>query len=235
MQKLIEQFKALPPWQRYVLILVLPLVLIVYIWLMLLSPAMDEVSKLKVEVNNAKADIQRIRASLNPAILENLRKEEKALEEEYLTKQAELVSLVGEIPTEKDVGKIIANIGRIAKRSKVKILNLQVSGAQKVSYAITQEGEKKVVKELQQQQQTQQQGQKGQQQTGQQPQEGVTLLRSEVKMTLLGDYASVRAFLDGMRREGIISYPVSLSLSSEGNKLRAEMVINILMKGGQEL
>ena len=54
-------------------------------------------------------------------------------------------------------------------------------------------------------------------------------------MTLLGDYASVRAFLDGMRREGIISYPVSLSLSSEGNKLRAEMVINILMKGGQEL
>ncbi len=124
MQKLIEQFKALPPWQRYVLILVLPLVLIVYIWLMLLSPAMDEVSKLKVEVNNAKADIQRIRASLNPAILENLRKEEKALEEEYLTKQAELVSLVGEIPTEKDVGKIIANIGRIAKRSKVKILNL---------------------------------------------------------------------------------------------------------------
>ncbi|MEJ7619526.1 MAG: hypothetical protein WKI46_01735 [Aquificaceae bacterium] len=235
MQKLIEQFKALPPWQRYVLILVLPLVLIVYIWLMLLSPAMDEVSKLKVEVNNAKADIQRIRASLNPAILENLRKEEKALEEEYLTKQAELVSLVGEIPTEKDVGKIIANIGRIAKRSKVKILNLQVSGAQKVSYAITQEGEKKVVKELQQQQQTQQQGQKGQQQTGQQPQEGVTLLRSEVKMTLLGDYASVRAFLDGMRREGIISYPVSLSLSSEGNKLRAEMVINILMKEGQEL
>jgi len=235
MQKLIEQFKALPPWQRYVLILVLPLVLIVYIWLMLLSPAMDEVSKLKVEVNNAKADIQRIRASLNPAILENLRKEEKALEEEYLTKQAELVSLVGEIPTEKDVGKIIANIGRIAKRSKVKILNLQVSGAQKVSYAITQEGEKKVVKELQQQQQTQQQEQKGQQQTGQQPQEGVTLLRSEVKMTLLGDYASVRAFLDGMRREGIISYPVSLSLSSEGNKLRAEMVINILMKEGQEL
>ncbi len=235
MQKLIEQFKALPPWQRYVLILVLPLVLIVYIWLMLLSPAMDEVSKLKVEVNNAKADIQRIRASLNPAILENLRKEEKALEEEYLRKQAELVSLVGEIPTEKDVGKIIANIGRIAKRSKVKILNLQVSGAQKVSYAITQEGEKKVVKELQQQQQTQQQGQKGQQQTGQQPQEGVTLLRSEVKMTLLGDYASVRAFLDGMRKEGIISYPVSLSLSSEGNKLRAEMVINILMKEGQEL
>jgi len=124
MQKLIEQFKALPAWQRYVLILVLPLVLIVYIWLMLLSPAMDEVSKLKVEVNNAKADIQRIRASLNPAILENIRKEEKALEEEYLTKQAELVSLVGEIPTEKDVGKIIANIGRIAKRSKVKILNL---------------------------------------------------------------------------------------------------------------
>ena len=225
MQKLIEQFKALPPWQRYVLLLVLPLFLIVYIWLMLLSPAMDEVSRLKVEVDNAKADIQRTRASLNPAVLENLRKEEKALEEEYLRKQAELVSLVGEIPTEKDVGKVIANIGRIAKRSKVTILNMQVSEAQRVSYTVVQEGERKVVKELQQQQQESQQ----------QPQEGVSLLKAELRITLLGDYNSVRAFLDNMRREGIISYPVSLSLNSEGNRLRAEFVINILMKEEQEL
>ena len=230
MQKLIEQFRALPPWQRYVLLLGLPIFLIVYIWLMLLSPAMDEVSRLKVEVDNAKADIQRTRASLNPAVLENLRKEEKALEEEYLRKQAELVSLVGEIPTEKDVGKVIANIGRIAKRSKVTILNMQVSEAQRVSYTVVQEGERKVVKELQQQQQqTEQQAQK------QQPQEGVSLLKAELKMTLLGDYNSVRAFLDSMRREGIISYPVSLSLNSEGNRLRAEFVINILMKEEQEL
>ncbi len=234
MQKLIEQFRALPPWQRYVLLLVLPLFLIVYIWLMLLSPAMDEVSRLKVEVDNAKADIQRTRASLNPAVLENLRKEEKALEEEYLRKQAELVSLVGEIPTEKDVGKVIANIGRIAKRSKVTILNMQVSEAQRVSYTVVQEGERKVVKELQQQQQQTEQ-QAHQQAQKQQPQESVSFLKAELKMTLLGDYNSVRAFLDNMRREGIISYPVSLSLNSEGNRLRAELVINILMKEGQEL
>ena len=234
MQKLIEQFRALPPWQRYVLLLGLPIFLIVYIWLMLLSPAMDEVSRLKVEVDNAKADIQRTRASLNPAVLENLRKEEKALEEEYLRKQAELVSLVGEIPTEKDVGKVIANIGRIAKRSKVTILNMQVSEAQRVSYTVVQEGERKVVKELQQQQQQTEQ-QAHQQAQKQQPQEGVSLLKAELKMTLLGDYNSVRAFLDSMRREGIISYPVSLSLNSEGNRLRAEFVINILMKEEQEL
>jgi len=234
MQKLIEQFKAIPPWQRYVLLLGLPIFLIVYIWLMLLSPAMDEVSRLKVEVDNAKADTQRTRASFSPAVLENLRKEEKALEEEYLRKQAELVSLVGEIPTEKDVGRVIANIGRIAKRSKVTILNMQVSGAQRVSYTVVQEGEKKVVKELQQQQQqTEQQAQ--QQAQKQQPQEGVSLLKAELIMTLLGDYNSVRAFLDNMRREGIISYPVSLTLNTEGNRLRAELVINILMKEGQEL
>ncbi|WPM32741.1 hypothetical protein IAE16_03445 [Hydrogenobacter sp. T-2] len=234
MQKLIEQFKALPPWQKYVLLLGLPSVLIVYTWLMLISPAMDEVSKLRVEADNAKADIQRIRASLNPAVLENLRKEEKALKEEYLRKQAELVSLVGEIPTEKDVGKVIANIGRIAKRSKVTILNMQVSGAQRVSYTVVQEGERKVVKELQQQQQQAQQ-QPGQQAQQKQPKESITLLRTEVRITLLGDYNSVRAFLDNMRREGIVSYPASLSLNAEGNKLRAELVINILMKEGQEL
>ncbi len=235
MRKLIEQFKALPPWQRYVLLLALPFVLILYIWFMLLSPAMDEVSRLRVDVQNARADVQRIKASLDPAVLENLRKEEKTLEEEYLKKQAELVSLVGEIPTEKDVGRLIANIGRIAKRSRVTILNLQVSGPQKATYAVFQEGEMKIVKELQQQQQTQQQGQKGQQQTGQQSQEGITLLRSEVKMTLLGDYASVRAFLDGMKKEGIISYPVSLSLATDGSKLKADIVINMLMKEGQKL
>lgn len=239
MQRLVEQFKTLPPWQRYVLLLILPIVLVVYIWFMLLSPAMDEVSRLRLDVQNARADIERIKASLDPAILENLRKEEEALKEEYIKKQAELVSLVGEIPTERDAGKLIANIGRIARKSKLLILSLQVSAPQKVTYAIYQEGERKSVRELQQEtqqpaQQAQQAGQQNQQQPTK-PQEGVSLLRSEVKLTLLGDYSSVRAFLDGLWREGIISYPASLNLSSDGSKVKAEMVIYILMKEGQEL
>lgn len=230
MQKLIEQFKALPTWQRYFLLLGLPLVLVVYLWFMLLSPAMDEVSKLRVDVQNAKTDIERIKASLNPAILENLKKEEEALKEEYANKQAELESLVGEIPTERDVGKLISNLGRIAKKSKLTILNIQVSAPQKATYTMYQEGEKKIVRELQQQQQTQQAGQQAQQQPAQQPQEGLSFLRSEVKLTLLGSYTSLKTFLDGLRKEGIISYPLSLSLSSEGSNIKAEMVIYILMK-----
>lgn len=233
MENIKAQFKNLPPWQKYFLVLGLPILLSLYIWFILISPVLEETNKLKLEKEQVEKEIENIRNSIRPAILNGLRKEKERLEAEYAQKYAELTSMVGEIPTEKDAAKIIRNIGSIATKSGVVILNLQVSSPQKVSYELVQQGDKKLVKEIQQQQQMQQQQRQSQQQkqTQQKQPQGVSFLRSELKLTLSGPYGSVRKFLERLEKEGIISYPSSLALTPEGkNKVKAEVVLFLIMK-----
>ncbi|MFN3976445.1 MAG: hypothetical protein ACK4LT_05210 [Aquificaceae bacterium] len=224
MENIKAQLRNLPPWQKYVLVLGLPILLLLYIWFILVSPTLEEINKLKLEKEKVEKEVENIRNSIRPAVLNSLREEKEKLELEYTQKYAELTSMVGEIPTEKDAAKIIRNIGSIATKSGVVILNLQLSSPQKVSYELVQEGDKKFVKEIQQQQE------QPQVQQQQRPQ-GVSFLRSELRLILSGPYGSVRRFLERLEREGVISYPSSLSLAPEDkNRVRAEVVLFLIMK-----
>ena len=224
MERLIAQFKALPPWQRAFLVALLPLILSIYVYMMLLSPALDEKDKLKKDIENTKGDLEGIRASLNPRVIESLRRQQKELEQEYLKKSEEIKNLVGEIPKEKDIGEIFKNIGKIAQKNRVVILSTQISNPEKVQYYI--EGEKKLVK-VSTPQQTQQQP--GQQQTQPSPQ-GITLLKSDLRLTLLGDYRSIRGFLETLKKEGLISYPVEINLVNDGGRLRADLTLHLIFR-----
>ncbi|MFN3870617.1 MAG: hypothetical protein ACK4MW_03930 [Aquificaceae bacterium] len=227
MEKLIAQFKALPAWQRAFLIAGLPLILSIYLYMMLLSPAIDERDRLQRDVENLRGEIQSLRASLSPNVLEDLRKQQEELEQEYLRKSQEIKNLVGEMPTERDTGKVLRNIGNIARKNKTVILSMQISNPEKVQYYM--EGEKNLVK-VYNQQQIQQQTQQQTQQQLQSPPQGITLLKSELRLTILGDYRSIRSFLEGLRKEGIISYPVEINLTSEGSRIRADLLLHILFR-----
>ncbi len=239
MGKIIAQFKALPPLQRYILLLAIPIVVIVYLWFMFISPTNDEISKLKMDIQKEKTEIENLKNTLKPAVLENLRNQEKKLMQDYQLKQAELVSLVGEIPTERDMALVVKNIGSIARKSNLTIMRIQVSNPQKTTFALYTEGEKKIVKEYQQQQQTSDQQKKDQQKRADKQQQAteqktVSFLKSKVELELLGTYPSLKSFLDNLQQRGIISYPESLSISPEGQKIRAKLEINTLIKeGGQ--
>ncbi|MEJ5339471.1 MAG: hypothetical protein WHS43_07440 [Aquificaceae bacterium] len=246
MERLVAQLKALPPWQRYAILILIPLALILYLWFMMVTPALDERSKLEMDVRNLKADIERIKAGIDPKIMEGLKRQEEDLRAEYSKKYEELINLVGEIPTEKDMGIVLRNIGNIARKSGVLILGMQVTKPEKVEYYLAQDAEKKLVKEVpkpKEGQQAQQQAQQpAQQQPAQQPVqqpqqkvESVAFLRSELKLSLTGDYRGVRNFLEGLRKEGIISYPSSLNLINEGNRVRTEINLYLLIKEGKEL
>lgn len=237
MVKILERLKDLPLWQRYALLLAIPVAVIIYTWMMLISPAFGEKSKLEADIKNIKADIQRIRAGLDPRILEALRKQEEELNEEYSKKYGELISLVGEIPTERDMGLVLRNIGRIANRSGVLILEMKVSAPEKVEYYLAQHGEKKLVKEVQKPKDGQQ-AQQPAQQPPQQPQpkpESIAFLRSELKLSLLGDYRAIRAFLEGLKKEGVISYPSTLTLITQENGVKADLDIFLIIKEEKEL
>ncbi len=239
MEKLIAQFRELPPWQRYAILILIPLVLVLYIWFMMITPVLDEKSKLETDVKNARADINRTRASMDPKIMENLRRQEEELRSQYSKSYAELTSLVGEIPTEKDMGLVLRSIGNIAKRSGVLILGMQVSNPEKVEYYLVQDGSKKLVKEVQKPKEGQQaQQQPAQQQPAKKPEqkpESVALLRSELRLSLIGDYRSVRSFLEGLKQEGVISYPSTLSINTEGNRVKADISLYLLIKEEKKL
>lgn len=221
MEKLISQFKALPAWQRVFLVAIFPIFLNLYIYFMLLSPQLEEREKIKGDIEIAKDQLAKARESLNPAIIQNLRKEEERLKKEYLEKEMELTSLVGEIPKEREVGKVLKNIGSIAKKNNLIVLNMQISNPEKVNYYM--DSQKQIVKILKQEAPQQQQ-------QPPQPQEGVPMLKADAKLTLLGSYTSLRSFLESLGREGIISYPIQLNLSTEGSKLRAELTLHLLFK-----
>ncbi|MCX8164091.1 MAG: hypothetical protein N3D14_01695 [Aquificaceae bacterium] len=239
MEKLINQFKALPSWQRYVLLVAMPVFLIFYLWFTMLSPALDEKQKLQGDIKNLKTDIERLKASLDPKIIERLRKQEEGLKEEYSKQYKELTNLVGEIPSEKDMGVVLRNIGRIAQKSGVAIIGMEMGNPEKVDYHLVEEAGKKIVKEVpkaeesrhpqqaQAQQPAQQQTKK---QQSQQKTEGVTFIRSELKLSLLGSHTGVRDFLNGLKREGVISYPHEMSITNEGSKLKTDIKLYLLMR-----
>lgn len=241
MEKIIAQFRTLPQWQRLFLLAAIPLALSVSIWFMLISPAREEIKKLTGEIETRKTEIKNIRASMNPALIENLKKEEANLRAELQLKEEEQRRLVGEIPEEGEIGLLLRNIGQIAKKSGVVLLSMQISTPQSATYVLVEEGGRKKVIEAQPQQQAQQQPQQAQQQPQQKPQQaqpqsspqGVSFLRSELKISFLGSYSSVRDFINNLRREGIISYPTSLSITPDGNRVKAEITIQLLMKGGK--
>ncbi len=220
MERLIAQFKALPLWQRAFLIAVLPLILSIYVYMMLLSPALDERDKLKKDVEGVKVDIERIKSSINPKLIESLKKQQEELEREYIRKSAELKNLVGEIPTEKEIGKVIKDVGRIAQKSRVIILSMQISNPEKVQYYM--EGEKNLVK-VYKPQQTQ-----AQQQAQQTPSQVITLLKSDVRLSILGDYISIKNFLEALKEEGIVSYPVEINLYSDGHRIKVDLTLHTL-------
>lgn len=241
MEKLMAQLKALPPWQKYAILLIIPLILVLYLWFMMIMPSLDEKSKLEVDIKNTKADIDRLKVGIDPRKIDALKKQEEGLREEYSKKYAELTTLVGEIPTEKDVGLILKNIGNLAVRSGVLILGMEVSKPERVEYYIAQEVDRKLVRQVPKpkegQQAQQQPAQQAQQQTkqAQQKVESVAFLRGELKLSLLGNYNSIRTFLESLRKEGILSYPSELTLTNEGNRVKADIIIYLLMKEGKEL
>lgn len=241
MERLIEQLRSLPPWQRFLILLIAPIGLSAYVWFTMLSPLLDERNKLQTDVRNLKGEIERIKASTSPDILEKLRKQEESLNQEYSKKYAELTSIVGEIPTEKDMGKVLENIGSIARKNGIVITGMQMGNVEKVKYQLIEEEGRKIIKELSEQKENQQAQQAQQPQTQQQqvkaPQEKqqtVDFLKSELKLSLLGGYENIRGFMEDLRKRGVISYPHEVNLSGQSSRIKADVSLYLIMKEGGE-
>jgi len=228
MEKLKAQWSALPQWQKLIILLVLPIVIIGYTYVMLINPLIENLEKSRKEKEELTRSIEELKRLANPKALEPLRKQRDELKAQLEVKKQELELVVGEIPSTKDTGTIYKKFGAIASETGVRILSINLAQPNEVGYTLekTPEGRTvvKVVRE-----QTQQQGQ--QEQKPQLPSDVVKHPTAELKISFVGSYANVVNFLRSLERRGFVSYPSAFSVDrSEKGMLKGDLTILIIMK-----
>jgi hypothetical protein len=234
MEKLKAQWSALPQWQRLFILLILPIVIMGYIYAMLITPLREELEKNRKEKEELTTRIAELKRLTDPKALEPLRKQRDDLTTQLEVKKQELELVVGEIPSTKDAGTIYKKLGVIARKSGVILLSVNLAKPNEVNYTLekTPEGKVlvKIVKE-QTQQQGQQQRQKPQEQKPQQPSDVVRHLTAELKISFVGSYANVVNFLKSLEKGGLVSYPSAFKVDRfEKGMLKGDLTILIIMK-----
>lgn len=246
MEALRRQWENLPQWQKIVVLLVLPLLVSVYMYFMLVSPLKDQVERNRSDLERLKSDVENLKRLSSPETLNKLRRKEEELIRQRDQAYEELSRTVGFLPTEKNLSEVFRIIGSLAKKNGLVIQKVSIENPQDVRYIL----ENNIVKEekpqpqqpSQQQQQQQppsQQQAKSQQAKSQQQQQkpGVSFKKSDLTLSVLGNYSGIKGFLIDLQKFGIVSYPKSLSLSSSSNKVNAEIKLTLVLKkeeGGEK-
>jgi hypothetical protein len=234
MEKLKAQWSALPQWQRLFILLILPIVIMGYIYAMLITPLREELEKNRKEKEELTTRIAELKRLTDPKVLEPLRKQRDDLKAQLEVKKQELELVVGEIPSTKDVGTIYKKLGAIASKSGVRLLSVSLEKPNEVNYTLEKTPEGKAVVKIvreQTQQQGQQQQQKPQEQKPQQPSDVVKHLTAELKISFVGSYANIVNFLKSLEKGGFVSYPSTFRVDRfEKGMLKGDLTILIIMK-----
>lgn len=234
MASLKEQFSALPKWQIYLLLFLVGGFLSGLVWLQLVSPIRQEISKKNAELQALESEVNNLRKSTDRKNIEKLKADLQELDSLLSQKRIELESVVGELPASNQLSRVIRNIGVIGRKSGVTLNIIQISQPQKAYFQVERsESGERIVKEVAPPEQQQSQGQQGQANPQPPPANVVTLFRSEVRMNIQGKYDSINRFLDLMKAEGVVSYPASLTLAPDTpNTVRGELVVYLIFKEG---
>jgi len=236
MEKLKAQWSALPQWQKLFILLILPIVIIGYIYAMLITPLREDLEKIRKEKEELDRRIAELKRLTDPKALEPLRKQRDDLKAQLEVKKQELELLVGEITSTKDVGIIYKKLGAIASKSGVRLLSVSLAKPNEVGYTLekTPEGRTvvKIVKEQTQQQGQQQQ--KQQQRAQEQKQQTFNVVKhptAELKISFVGSYANVVNFLKSLEKGGLVSYPSTFKVERvEKGMLKGDLTILVIMK-----
>jgi Tfp pilus assembly protein PilO len=234
MEKLKAQWSALPQWQKLLILLILPIVIMGYIYAMLITPLREELEKNRKEKEGLTTRITELKRLTDPKALEPLRKQRDDLKAQLEVKKQELELVVGEIPSTEDVGTIYKKLGAIASKSGVRLLSINLAQPNEVGYTLEKTPEGKAVVKIvreQTQQQGQQQQQKPKEQKQQQPSDVVKHPTAELKISFVGSYANVVNFLKSLEKGGFVSYPSTFRVDRfEKGMLKGDLTILIIMK-----
>ncbi len=228
MEKLKAQWSALPQWQKLFILLILPIVIVGYIYAMLITPLKEDLEKSRKEKEELDRSIAELKTLTDPKDLEPLRKQRDDLKAQLKVKKQELEVVVGDLPSTEDVSSVYKKLGAIASKSGIKILSINLAKPIEVGYALEKTPEGKTVVRIVREQ-PQQQGQ--QEQKPQQTSDVVKHPTAELKISFVGSYANVVNFLKSLEKGGFVSYPSTFKVERvEKDMLKGDLTILVIMK-----
>ncbi len=228
MEKLKAQWSALPQWQKLFILLILPIAIIGYTYVMFINPLIEDLEKIRKEKEELDRRIAELRRLTDPQALEPLRKQRDDLKAQLEVKKQELELVVGELPSTDDVSSVYKKLGAIASKSGVRILSISLAKPNEVGYTLEKTPEGKAVVRIVKEQ-TQQQGQ--QEQKPQQPSDVVKHPTAELKISFMGSYTNVVNFLKALEKGGFVSYPSAFKVERvEKDMLKGDLTILVIMK-----
>ncbi len=228
-----EQWEAAPLWQRVLVVLIMPVVVIGAVWFYVIKPAEEEKDRLLSQREQIRQEIEWYSRMTRPQIIENLEKQLDELKIKEEEKRKELERVVGNIPTLKEMERVFGDINRIALRHGLVITRISLSEPRVQNFQLVERNGKKIVQvTVQQQNRVQEQQGRGRNAPPEEPQTGgVPIKTMEISMSLEGNAQSVYNFLRDVQRRGLLSYPKSLKIEllKEGS-VSADVVIDVILQ-----
>ncbi len=230
-----EQWEAAPIWQRVIVVLILPAVLVGAIWFYVIKPDMETRDRLVSQREQLKQEIAKYRRLIRPQVIENLKKQLEELKKKEEEKRKELEKVVGDIPTQEEIEKVFGEINSIALSNNLVITRIAISQPRVKNFQLTEKDGKKMVKLVAAQPEQRRRGRRtarrGKKQ--QQPQAaGVPVTTMEVAMSLEGTTRSVYGFLRKIYEKGLVSYPKSVKIKPLRDRglISADVVIDVILQ-----
>ena len=234
MPSLKEQWEATPAWQRMVVAVALPLVAIGAVWMYVVKPDMETKDRLTKEKQQLNQEIAKYKRLIRPGALKKLEEQLENLKKEEEAKKKELEKVVGDIPTQREIEKVFGEINRIAVSKNLVITSISLSSPKTQNLQLVEKGGKKFVKPAVQQQQQRKRGRgrRGRAKKKQAPAQGIPITTVEVAMNLEGRTKDVYGFLEALYKQGLVSYPKSVSLkpSRDRGVVSASVTIDVILQ-----
>jgi hypothetical protein len=235
-----DQWANTPLWQRALLLIIFPAVVVGALWFYMVKPTLEERDRLRQERQRLLQEINRYRALIKPEVLQRLRDQIAKLEEEVKKKREELEKVVGKIPTQKDLERILGEMNYIAGLRELVITRISLSRPKVQRFQLVEKDGRKVVQVVAQPQRAQvrrtvrRPPRRGEQRRPERPpeQQGIPIVTVEIAMTVEGKTRNIQAFLTDLHRRGLVSYPKAVRIKPlrEEGKVSADVVIDVILQ-----
>ncbi len=236
LERLKQQWAIAPLWQRLLIVIIAPVVVIVAVYFYAIKPNVEKKKELEAQVVQLKQEIDKYTRMIRPGVLKKLEKQLEELKKEEEQTKEELEKVVGKIPTREEIERILGEINFMAGIRNLVITRIAVSQPRVTNLQLVESGDQRVVKVVSTQQgnRNQQQQQRGNQkgQQKQQAQVGIPVTTMELQMTIEGTTSDLYGFLESLYRKGLVSYPRSVRISpvKNANIVTAQVVIDIILQ-----
>lgn len=210
-----EQWQQTPLWQKVILLVFISGLISYLVYISLILPKKDQKEALVAEVENMRNELEIIKQSIDPALIEKLNKKIEEIRAQNEEKIKKIESFQRAIPTQPEIEEVLSFVSTSAKRSFLVINNFQVEKDEEVNlYYDRKEDKLKIF----------QQDEKNKTEL---LEDIVKLRRIVVQSSIYGDMNRLFPFLEDFSRSQRIVNIDGLEIKKEVNKLNYILTLSV--------